>query len=67
MENLLLDQKFWLTSLEEDIAIEVSIQEETLNLIYKGILMQEGRWWNVLEAKKKKKSATVQKMQIDSS
>ncbi|XP_049424759.1 SH3 domain and tetratricopeptide repeat-containing protein 1 [Epinephelus fuscoguttatus] len=42
MENLLLDQKFWLNSLEEDIAIEVSIQEETLNLIYKGILMQEG-------------------------
>lgn len=43
MENLLLDKKFWLTSLEEDIAIEVSIQEETLNLIHKGILMQEGR------------------------
>ncbi|XP_034712591.1 SH3 domain and tetratricopeptide repeat-containing protein 1 [Etheostoma cragini] len=42
MENLLLDQKFWLTSLEEDIAIEVSIQENTLNLMYKGILMQEG-------------------------
>ncbi|KAM9335636.1 SH3 domain and tetratricopeptide repeat-containing protein 1 [Symphorus nematophorus] len=42
MENLLLDQKFWLNSLEEDIAIEVSIQEDTLNLIYKGILMQEG-------------------------
>ncbi|XP_078132632.1 SH3 domain and tetratricopeptide repeat-containing protein 1 [Sander vitreus] len=42
MENLLLDQKFWLTSLEEDIAIEVSIQEDTLNLMYKGILMQEG-------------------------
>ncbi|XP_029310927.1 SH3 domain and tetratricopeptide repeat-containing protein 1 [Cottoperca gobio] len=42
MENLLFDQKFWLSSLEEDIAIEVSIQEDTLNLIYKGILMQEG-------------------------
>ncbi|KAF1380355.1 hypothetical protein PFLUV_G00162800 [Perca fluviatilis] len=42
MENLLLDQKFWLTSLEEDIAIEVSIQDDTLNLMYKGILMQEG-------------------------
>ncbi|XP_037614448.1 SH3 domain and tetratricopeptide repeat-containing protein 1 [Sebastes umbrosus] len=42
MENLLLDQKFWLSSLEEDIAIEVSIQEDTLNLIHKGILMQEG-------------------------
>ncbi|KAM7365951.1 hypothetical protein PAMP_015427 [Pampus punctatissimus] len=42
MENLLVDQKFWLSSLEEDISIEVSIQEETLNLLYKGILMQEG-------------------------
>ncbi|XP_070710422.1 SH3 domain and tetratricopeptide repeat-containing protein 1 [Pempheris klunzingeri] len=44
MENLLLDQSdtLWLNSLEEDIAIEVSIQEDTLNLIYKGILMQEG-------------------------
>lgn len=42
MENLLFDQKFWLSSLEEDIAIEVSIQDDTLNLIYKGILMQEG-------------------------
>ncbi|XP_039997285.1 SH3 domain and tetratricopeptide repeat-containing protein 1 isoform X2 [Xiphias gladius] len=41
MENLLLDQKFWLSSLEE-VAIEVSIQEEKLNHIYKGILMQEG-------------------------
>ncbi|GLD66657.1 SH3 domain and tetratricopeptide repeat-containing protein 1-like protein, partial [Lates japonicus] len=42
MENLLLDQKFWLSSLGDDIAIDVSIQEETLNLIYKGILLQEG-------------------------
>lgn len=44
MENFLFDQKLWLSSLEEDVAIEVSIQEDTLNLIYKGILMQEG-WW----------------------
>ncbi|XP_068444146.1 SH3 domain and tetratricopeptide repeat-containing protein 1 [Clinocottus analis] len=42
MENLLWDQKFWLSSLEEDVAIEVSVQEDTLNLLYKGILMQEG-------------------------
>uniref|UniRef100_A0A3B4XHE1 SH3 domain and tetratricopeptide repeats 1 n=1 Tax=Seriola lalandi dorsalis TaxID=1841481 RepID=A0A3B4XHE1_SERLL len=42
MESLLLDQTFWLSSLEDDVAIEVSIQEETLNLIYKRILMQEG-------------------------
>ncbi|KAK5848678.1 hypothetical protein PBY51_006272 [Eleginops maclovinus] len=45
MENLLLDQKFWLSSLEEDIRIEVSVQEETLHLIYKGILMQEGSFF----------------------
>ncbi|XP_034413692.1 SH3 domain and tetratricopeptide repeat-containing protein 1 [Cyclopterus lumpus] len=42
METLLWDQKLWLSSLEEDIAIEVSLQEDTLHLIYKGILMQEG-------------------------
>ncbi|KAL6118873.1 sh3tc1 [Pungitius sinensis] len=42
MENLLWDPKFWLSSLEEDIAIKVSVQEDTLHLIYKGILMQEG-------------------------
>ncbi|XP_041820832.1 SH3 domain and tetratricopeptide repeat-containing protein 1 [Chelmon rostratus] len=42
MENLLFDQKFWLSSLEDDVSISVSIQEDTLNLIYKGILMQEG-------------------------
>ncbi|CAB1345517.1 unnamed protein product [Coregonus sp. 'balchen'] len=43
MENLLLDQDFWLSSLDQEyVAIEISIQEETLNLIYKGILMQEG-------------------------
>ncbi|XP_076581787.1 SH3 domain and tetratricopeptide repeat-containing protein 1 [Chaetodon auriga] len=42
LENLLFDQKVWLGSLEKDISIEVSIKEDTLNLIYKGILMQEG-------------------------
>ncbi|XP_073331059.1 SH3 domain and tetratricopeptide repeat-containing protein 1 isoform X2 [Pagrus major] len=42
MENLLFDQKYWLSSLEEDIAIKVSVQEDRLNLIYNGILMQEG-------------------------
>ncbi|XP_029931623.1 SH3 domain and tetratricopeptide repeat-containing protein 1 [Myripristis murdjan] len=42
MESLLLDQEFWLSSLEEDAGIEVSFQEETFNLIYKGILMQDG-------------------------
>ncbi|XP_062240017.1 SH3 domain and tetratricopeptide repeat-containing protein 1 isoform X6 [Platichthys flesus] len=42
MENLLLEEEFWLSSLKEEVAIEVSIQEETLNLIYQGILMQDG-------------------------
>ncbi|XP_071334259.1 SH3 domain and tetratricopeptide repeat-containing protein 1 [Trachinotus anak] len=42
MESLLLDQTFWLSPPEDDVAIEVSIQEETLSLIYKRILMQEG-------------------------
>ncbi|XP_030579158.1 SH3 domain and tetratricopeptide repeat-containing protein 1 isoform X1 [Archocentrus centrarchus] len=42
MESLLLDEMFWLNSLEDDFTIQVSIQEETLNLFYKGILMQEG-------------------------
>lgn len=43
MENLLLDQDFWLSSMDEkNVGIEISIQEDTLNLMYKGILMQEG-------------------------
>ncbi|KAI9518460.1 hypothetical protein NQZ68_036911 [Dissostichus eleginoides] len=45
MEDLLLDQRFCLSSLGEDIRIQVSIQEETLSLIYKGILMQEGSFF----------------------
>uniref|UniRef100_A0A665WN78 SH3 domain and tetratricopeptide repeats 1 n=1 Tax=Echeneis naucrates TaxID=173247 RepID=A0A665WN78_ECHNA len=42
MENLLFDPTFWLSSFEDDVSIEVSIPEETLNLTYKRILMQEG-------------------------
>lgn len=43
MENLLLDQNFWLNSLDqEDAGIEISITEETINLMYRAILMQEG-------------------------
>ncbi|KAL0970032.1 hypothetical protein UPYG_G00236190 [Umbra pygmaea] len=46
LENLLLDQEFWLSSLDqEDVSIEISIPEETLNLMYKGILMQEGSFF----------------------
>ncbi|XP_068164501.1 SH3 domain and tetratricopeptide repeat-containing protein 1 [Antennarius striatus] len=41
LESLLFDQTFWLSSLEEDVAIDVSVQEDTLNAVYKGILMQE--------------------------
>jgi len=42
MENLLMDQEFWLISLDQHSGIEISIKEETLNLMYKGFLMQEG-------------------------
>ncbi|KAM4612407.1 SH3 domain and tetratricopeptide repeat-containing protein 1 [Polymixia lowei] len=43
MESLLLDQEFWLSSLDQEgMGIEVSIQEDTLNLMYKGILLQDG-------------------------
>uniref|UniRef100_A0A8C2C8F4 SH3 domain and tetratricopeptide repeats 1 n=1 Tax=Cyprinus carpio TaxID=7962 RepID=A0A8C2C8F4_CYPCA len=42
MENLLMNQEFWLTSLDQLSGIEISIKEETLNLMYKGFLMQEG-------------------------
>ncbi|XP_068612283.1 SH3 domain and tetratricopeptide repeat-containing protein 1 [Brachionichthys hirsutus] len=42
LENLLFDQTFWLHSLEEGVSIDVSIQEDTLNPVYKEILMQEG-------------------------
>ncbi|KAM3591109.1 uncharacterized protein V6R79_022469 [Siganus canaliculatus] len=45
IENVLFDQKLWLSSLEDDISIEVSIQEDTLNLIYKGLLLQEGSFF----------------------
>ncbi|XP_047465969.1 SH3 domain and tetratricopeptide repeat-containing protein 1 [Mugil cephalus] len=42
VSDLLLDQMLWLRSSEEDTSIKVSIQEKTLNLFYRGILMQEG-------------------------
>ncbi|XP_028330311.1 SH3 domain and tetratricopeptide repeat-containing protein 1 isoform X2 [Gouania willdenowi] len=42
LENLLLDESFWLRNLKEDVSIQVSIQEEKLNLFYRSILMQEG-------------------------
>uniref|UniRef100_A0A7M4E579 SH3 domain and tetratricopeptide repeats 1 n=1 Tax=Crocodylus porosus TaxID=8502 RepID=A0A7M4E579_CROPO len=47
MENLLLNQSFWLSSQEknngkqEEARIEVSINEESLNLMYRDLLIQE--------------------------
>ncbi|XP_026859602.2 SH3 domain and tetratricopeptide repeat-containing protein 1 isoform X2 [Electrophorus electricus] len=46
LENLLLDQEFWLNTLDQkDSGIEVSIKEEMLNLMYKRFLMQEGSFF----------------------
>ncbi|KAI1883490.1 hypothetical protein AGOR_G00231980 [Albula goreensis] len=59
MENLLLDQEFWLNSLDQDeAAIEVSVPEETLNLMYKGILMQEGSFFGSCTANQMFDSST---------
>uniref|UniRef100_A0A8U8B0M5 Uncharacterized protein n=1 Tax=Geospiza parvula TaxID=87175 RepID=A0A8U8B0M5_GEOPR len=42
MENLFLDQSFWLYSQEEeDTGIEVWINEKSLNLMYRSLLVQE--------------------------
>ncbi|RXM36291.1 SH3 domain and tetratricopeptide repeat-containing protein 1 [Acipenser ruthenus] len=46
MENLLLDQAFWLHHLdEEDAWINVLIDEESLSSMYRGIMMQEGTYF----------------------
>ncbi|XP_030047010.1 SH3 domain and tetratricopeptide repeat-containing protein 1 isoform X2 [Microcaecilia unicolor] len=49
MENLLLDQAFWLfppeEEEEEETGIDVYINEESLNMMYKGLLMQEGTFF----------------------
>ncbi|XP_067896287.1 SH3 domain and tetratricopeptide repeat-containing protein 1 isoform X2 [Heterodontus francisci] len=43
MENLLLDQSFWLNCPdEEDASIEVQISEASLKIMCKGLLLQEG-------------------------
>ena len=43
MESLLFDQKFWINSLDRDnLGIDVSVPEDTLHLMFKGLLMQEG-------------------------
>ncbi|XP_073466855.1 SH3 domain and tetratricopeptide repeat-containing protein 1 [Aquarana catesbeiana] len=48
MENIFLDQTFWLTSLEDEGAgIQVLVNEESLNHIYKGLLMDEGIYFTL--------------------
>ncbi|MBN3316034.1 S3TC1 protein, partial [Atractosteus spatula] len=60
MENLLLDQVFWLHHLdEEDLGIEVLIHEETLHLMYKGILMQEESFFAVCTAEQNCESTST--------
>ncbi|KFQ35051.1 SH3 domain and tetratricopeptide repeat-containing protein 1, partial [Merops nubicus] len=46
MENLFLDQSFWLSSQEEEeTGIDVSINEKSLNLMYRSLLVQEGAFF----------------------
>ncbi|KAM6401585.1 SH3 domain and tetratricopeptide repeat-containing protein 1 [Pluvialis apricaria] len=46
MENLFLDQSFWLCSQEEEeTGIEVCINEKSLNLMYRSLLVQEGAFF----------------------
>ncbi|XP_069059488.1 SH3 domain and tetratricopeptide repeat-containing protein 1 isoform X1 [Pleurodeles waltl] len=49
MENMLLDQSFWLSSVEdseeEEVGVEVCISDGYLNLMYRGLLMQEGTFF----------------------
>ncbi|XP_056411015.1 SH3 domain and tetratricopeptide repeat-containing protein 1 [Hyla sarda] len=46
MENIFLDQSFWLTSPEEeDTGIKVLLSEASLSLIYKSLLMEEGMYF----------------------
>ncbi|XP_009696206.1 PREDICTED: SH3 domain and tetratricopeptide repeat-containing protein 1 [Cariama cristata] len=46
MENLFLDQSFWLYCQEnEETGIEVCINEKSLNLMYRSLLVQEGAFF----------------------
>ncbi|XP_010114930.1 PREDICTED: SH3 domain and tetratricopeptide repeat-containing protein 1 [Chlamydotis macqueenii] len=48
MENLFLDQSFWLCSQEEEeTGIEVYINEKSLNLMYRSLLVQEGSFFGL--------------------
>ncbi|KAJ7329743.1 hypothetical protein JRQ81_015917 [Phrynocephalus forsythii] len=42
VENLLLDDHLWLSSLEEAIRINVQLDDERLGMIYRNLLIQEG-------------------------
>lgn len=44
MENLFLDQSFWLCSQEEEeTGIEVCVNEKSLKMMYRSLLVQEGK------------------------
>ncbi|XP_033369565.1 SH3 domain and tetratricopeptide repeat-containing protein 1 isoform X3 [Parus major] len=59
MENLFLDQSFWLYSQEEeDAGIEVCINEKSLNLMYRSLLVQEGSFFVLYP------DNTIQKMMV---
>ncbi|XP_075116445.1 SH3 domain and tetratricopeptide repeat-containing protein 1 [Leptodactylus fuscus] len=46
MENIFLDQSFWLTSPEEDdVGIQVVLNEGSLSHIYRSLLMEEGMYF----------------------
>ncbi|XP_013034678.1 SH3 domain and tetratricopeptide repeat-containing protein 1 isoform X1 [Anser cygnoides] len=46
MENLFLDQSFWLCSQEdEETGIEVCVNEKSLKLMYRSLLVQEGAFF----------------------
>ncbi|XP_067293026.1 SH3 domain and tetratricopeptide repeat-containing protein 1 isoform X3 [Pseudorasbora parva] len=59
MENLLMDQEFWLLSLDHHSGIEISIKEDTLNMMYKGFLMQEGSFFGCCTANQMFDSSTA--------
>ncbi|OWK59970.1 SH3 domain and tetratricopeptide repeat-containing protein 1 [Lonchura striata] len=59
MENLFLDQSFWLYSQEEeDTGIEVCINEKSLHLMYRSLLVQEGSFFVLYP------DNTIQKMMV---
>ncbi|XP_067899499.1 SH3 domain and tetratricopeptide repeat-containing protein 2 isoform X2 [Heterodontus francisci] len=46
LENLLLDQRFWLNvSLVEDVKIQVEVNEADLSMMYLDLLLQEGHFF----------------------